>query len=296
MRAESGANGNWTVGALALAFLVLVATPIVNMAPDMVTIALMYAAISQARFLSRQMPSLVCDHVVFCILIFGMACLRSNYLVPAFAVAASLYVALFWARPGIAIVWISLAAILLVVCMSIPWLITTYRISGTPLYPFLGFGNMSHDEVAGFTALSIFVKTSGRILLCYGLAASVLLLLWRAQQLRRELFLGVLTVLLLSLTLLSQMKYTVFGFRYAYVGIVTLPLFLFVRAIPLHLPRSRARSLVSVTAIVFVAAIFHHQVPGTLMRSPMANSTPGWPAVPVCFSRITSMPPPSRAR
>ena len=89
-------NAGVLAASLALALAVVIFAPIINLAPDLPAIALIYAAIRQARRLSRQPAIRLGEHVLFGLLLFALVCLRTSYIVPAFAVAAALYLAMLW--------------------------------------------------------------------------------------------------------------------------------------------------------------------------------------------------------
>ena len=253
-------NTGVLAASLALALAVVVFAPVINLAPDLPAIALIYAAIRQARRLSREPAIRLGDHVLFGLLIFALVCLRISYLVAAFAVAASLYLAMLWTRRDKQVVLAALAAFVVVAVFAVPWMLVLQRIAGTPLYPLLGFGTMTHAEVAGFTAPAILVKNVGRILFCYPLVA---LGLWAVLRTRpatqSESFLCILTPLLLLLSVIAQTKYTIFGWRYGYVAVVPLPLFLFIELLGAPLPRRQYRTLLPACLALFAIALVHNE-------------------------------------
>ena len=278
---EAGVRGDKTLAAsLALGLAIVVFAPTVNLAPDLPAIALFYAAIRQAIRLSDEPAILLKEHVLFGLLVFGLICLRTTYVVPAFAVAASLYLAMLWTRRNARVIVAALAFFGVVAMFALPWMVVLQRIAGTPYYPLLGFGTMTHAEVAGFTTLPILVKTAGRILFCYALA---ILGLWTVLRERptagHKAFLCVLTPLLLALSLLEQTKYTVFGWRYGYVAAVTLPLLLFVELLRIS-PSSRShRSLLGACLVLFAVALVHHEIwhPDTVVNGQIYVRAAGRP-------------------
>ena len=260
--ANAVAPGNTEVlaASLTLALVVVVFAPVINLAPDVPAIALIYAAIRQARRLSREPAIRLGDHVLFGLLIFSLVCLRTSYLVPAFAVAASLYLAMLWTRRHARVVLAALAAFVVVAVFAVPWMVVVQRIAGTPLYPLLGFGTMTHTEVAAFTAPSILAKNVGRILFCYPLAVLGLWAVTRARPApQSETFLCILTPLLLLLSVIAQTKYTIFGWRYGYVAVVPLPLFLFVELLGAPAARRFFRTLLPACLALFAIALVHNE-------------------------------------
>jgi hypothetical protein len=318
-------NTRVLAAALALALAVVVFVPEINLAPDVPAIAMVYAAIRQARRLSflGAVPSGAVslgtvplgtvplgavprgavplgavprgavpqgavppgtvplgavprgavprgavplgEHISFGLLLFGLVCLRTTYLVPAVAVAASLYLALLWSHRDWRVVSGALAAFLVVAVLSVPWMVVLQRIAGTPYYPLLGFGTMSHAEVAAFAAPPILVKNVGRILFCYALAALGLWTVIRARAtarfdtVRLEAFLCLLAPLLLALSLLAQTKYTIFGWRYGYVAVVPLPLYLFVELLGAPAALQWRRTLLPACLALFAIALVHNE-------------------------------------
>jgi hypothetical protein len=245
-------------GCLGLAFAVLLFTPTVNLAPDLPAIALFYAAIRFAWRLAAARDLRAGRHLLFGLLVFGLVCLRSTYLVPAFAVAAALYLTLLWTMRSLHVVLAAALAFAVVVAFAAPWMVVLHRIAGTPYYPLFGFGTMTHAEVGGFTALPILAKTAGRILCCALLGLAALDLLRRRATARPPAFATVFAALLLGLTLLAQTKYTVFGWRYAYVAVATLPLLLFVEACATA-PSRRWRAVLAGALALFLLALQRHQ-------------------------------------
>lgn len=256
------AAGNVRVlaASLALALAIVIFAPVINLAPDVPAIAIFYAAIRQARRLSHEPAIRLGEHVLFGLLLFALVCLRTSYLTPAFAVAASLYLAMLWTHRNLRVAFAALAAFAVVVVFAVPWMVVLQRIAGTPYYPLLGFGTMTHAEVAGFTVLPTLVKNVGRILLCYALVALGLWTVMRGRTAARsEAFLCVFTPLLLLLSLLAQTKYTVFGWRYGYVAVVPLPLFLFVELLAAPAVSWWQRNLLPACLALFAVALVHHE-------------------------------------
>ncbi len=276
---------------LGLGFAVAVFTPVINLAPDLPAIALIYAAIRQARRLSREPTIHPGEHVLFGLLLFALVCLRTSYLVPAFAVAAALYLGMLWTRRNMRVVGAALAAFLVVTVFAVPWMIVLQRIAGTPFYPLLGFGTMSHAEVAGFTALPILLKNVGRILFCYALVALGLWIVIRDRAAAAtEVFLGVFTPLLLALSLLAQTKYTVFGWRYGYVAVVPLPLYLFVEMLGARASRRWFRTLLPACLALFAIALVHNESwhPDTVAFGQVFVSAAGRPYNPYAQTDATA--------
>jgi hypothetical protein len=143
---------------------------------------------------------------------------------------------------------------------ALPWMLVVHRIAGTPLYPLLGFGTMTHTEVAGFTAPTILAKNVGRILFCYPLAALGMWAVTRARPgTQSETFLCLLTPLLLLLSVIAQTKYTIFGWRYGYVAVVPLPLFLFVELLGAPAARRWYRTPLPACLALFAVALVHNE-------------------------------------
>ncbi len=242
-----------------MALAIVLFTPVINLAPDLPAIAVIYAAIRKARRLSREPVIHLGEHVLFGFLLYALVCLRISYIVPAFAVAASLYLAMLWTNRNARVFQAAVAGVLVVALFAPPWMVVLHRIAGTPLYPLLGFGTMTHTEVEGFTAPAILVKNVGRILFCYALVALGLRTIVRAAATETEIFLCIFTPLLLALSVLAQTKYTVFGWRYGYVAVTPLPLFLFVELLAAPAARRWCRTLMPVSLALFAVALVHNE-------------------------------------
>ena len=253
-------NTGILAASLTMALAVVVFAPVINLAPDLPAIAVVYATIRHARRLSRQPAIRLGNHILFGLLIFALVCLRVSYLVPAIAVAASLYLAMLWTSRDPRVVLAALAACLVVAVFAVPWMVALQRIAGTPLYPLLGFGTMSHSEVEGFTAPAILVKNVGRILFCYPLVALGLWAVARTPpETQSETFLCILAPLLLLLSVIAQTKYTIFGWRYGYVAVIPLPLFLFVELLDAPAARRFYRTLLPACLALFAIALVHNE-------------------------------------
>jgi len=221
---------------------------------------LLYAAIREARRIASEWDTRPATHVLIGLLLFALLCLRTTYLVPAFAVAAALYLAMLWKQPRLTVVTAALVALGVVAACAVPWMIVTQRIAGTPFYPLLGFGTMTHEEVAAYTAIPTLLKTGIRILGCYALAGvGVWRIATRHGDARQETFLLLLTPLLLFLILMSETKYTVFGFRYAYVGTITLPLFWFVELLKRPPVPHRPGTGIAVSLALMLLMLVRHE-------------------------------------
>ena len=129
--------------------------------------------------------------------------------------------------------------------------------------------------------LPTLAKNVGRILFCYPLVALGLWAVIRARPAARsEAFLCLFTVLLLVLSLLAQTKYTVFGWRYGYVSVVPLPLFLFVELLGTPAPRWCHRTLLPACLALFAVALVHHETwhPDAVAYGQLYVGTVGQPA------------------
>ena len=255
--AEFRGNGSLAAG-LALTLIVIVFVPTINLAPDLVAIAMLYAAIREGQHLARAEDPRLREHIMFGLLIFAIAALRTNYMIPAAGVAASLYLSMIWAKPAIRTVLVGFAVLALILVCAIPWMIVVYRIAGTPYYPLLGLGTMTDAEVVGFTSLATFVKTTGRMLFCYGIVGFGLWSLFRGRR-QTEPFIIFVAVSLLILGVASQTKYTVYGWRYGFVTVAVVALFFFVETIGLARGLPRLRQLQAIAVALFVFALAHHE-------------------------------------
>ena len=226
------------VPAMMVALVVVVFAPIVNLSPDVLAIAILYSAALMASDMAEAADLAVASHLRLGLLVFALVVLRSTFMAPALAVLLALYGSLLRGGARLKILRPGLAICGLLLVLAAPWMAAVYRIAGTPLYPFLGFGTLTHDEVAAVAAPRVLVRSLVLVGACYALAVGSLIGLGRGGNGRPEterfgarLYFGLLAGVLLVLTGVSQVKYTVFAYRYSYVGLTAVPLLLFVESL-----------------------------------------------------------------
>ena len=215
--------------ALALAFVTVIFSPIANMTPDICAIALLYAILLTGLSVVRKPAIALGDHLLLGLLAFTLVCLRSTYIVSTGAVLAALYLTLLLTRATRLVILAGAAASGLVVLLSLPWMVAADQVVGTPLYPFLGFGSLTHDEVRGFASPLAFLRVLIGMAACYALAVWAWAVGYHQRRITAapdKLFLAAALVLSVAGLAFAELKYTVFGYRYGFVGFVTLPLFL----------------------------------------------------------------------
>lgn len=220
-----------SVLAAALAMLVYAAafTPSVNMTPEVMGMALVYATAELFRRLADgEHPWRRAGLVA--LMVFAATCLKTTLLVPAAGFAAALYAALFIRQPRRQVVAEALAAVLLTLLLMLPWMAVSERTAGTPLFPLFGAGRLSPLEAAGHPSPADFVKAAGRLALLFPLPLWVALGAVR----RKDWFLAVALPLGIVLLVLAQTKFTVAGYRYGYSGAASLFLFSLVRWLDGH--------------------------------------------------------------
>ncbi len=253
---------------LGLALIAVTFVPVVNLTPDICAMALLYAALKMALGLSRAETILQADHLLFGLLLFGLACLRTTYITPAAAVYAALYLTLVIGRKPWPAFKTALLTALFGLVLMVPWMVVCFRIAGTPLYPFLGLGTLSGAEVAGYASRIVLLRSLIVVGACYALAVGSVYWVLASRQARpaTSIFLVAVTTLALAAIGLSQLKLTLYATRYSYVGLTTIPLFLFVESSHYSLPKSALRGVrvALMAAVALFVLVLVRAAPGTV--------------------------------
>ncbi len=260
--------------ALAVAMLIVVFAPVANLTPDICGVALLYAALMLALDMVRAGRTDLAAHLRLALLLFALVCLRSTYIVPAVMLFASLQAALLAGGRLVGLRAVLSAAAILLLCA--PWMLVCYRIAGTPLYPFLGFGTLTHDEVVGRATRHVFLHSVALVFAYYALAAASVLALARSRDvgLAAMVFVIVMAGSMLAVLSVEQLKFTVYAYRYSFVGLVTVPFFLAVETLHHPLPaRPRVlRFAVPALLAVFVLLLVRH--PSDALRASTLAGAP----------------------
>jgi hypothetical protein len=196
-----------------------------NNTPETIGKALLFALLRLAFILCSR-PSSLRRGMTLAFVSFAAVALKSAYLSVAIAVVAAFYVSSAAAEPK----WrlsgeISLAAGFTSILM-VPWMLAAHAVAGTYWYPFLGIGTLRPDEILGVAAPYAYVKDAGRLLLIMSPALPISAAAWTSPALyeRRKLLAG-MALCAAMLTIVSQLKFTVFGYRYGQAGMAAVLLF-----------------------------------------------------------------------
>ena len=201
--------------AAAYIFLFLCAAPNINLSPDFTALAVAYGLFT-LMFIEidrRGRPIPVGVAALIGLYVASLIALKTTYLVPAASLAAAGYLALFsktWKASWLARAGLSLAVM---AALLAPWMLPTYRVGGTLLFPFLGSGYLSKDEF-GVPQLAQILVQERRIILALVFPLSAAALLW-FSPLRWGA--AVLAGLSTFLTVAAAATVSVFAFRYLFV-------------------------------------------------------------------------------
>jgi hypothetical protein len=207
--------------ALAIAWAVLVClvafSPAANMTPEIIGLAILYAAAEICRRLadhSRPIPRTI----LVALVVFAATSLKTTLIVPAACFVTATYATIFLRERRWSIALEAFGAALLALLLMTPWMVLSERAVETPLFPLFGAGRLSPLEAGGHASLPVFVKTAGRI----GLL--LLLPMWVAvgSVRRKEWFLVIAIPLCTVMFALAQAKYSYAAYRYGYSGAAAL--------------------------------------------------------------------------
>jgi len=142
-------------GLLALVFLAAF-SPAMNMTPDMLGMAMVYAFARLCMGLAGA-PFRPARPVLIGLFAFGLVCLKTTYLVPAAAIAGAFYGTLLWRERRVGVVGEALVAGLAALAFALPWALISLREAGTLLFPFTGAGRLSPLQGTDAASLADFI-------------------------------------------------------------------------------------------------------------------------------------------
>jgi hypothetical protein len=202
---------------LTWALFLLATSPNFNLSPDTVAVALTYSLaiilfgspIDKTRLISRG--------VVIGLHVFAIVCLKTTYGLAAAAILLAGYASEI--LRGQAKLVVGEGGIAAVVCalLMIPWMYATYRVAGTPLFPFLGTGDAVATEFSHFADWSVIWKTYLRWAFCLSLPLAIAITILRNSSeasLRRLTWL--VLVIAVGMMACAIPKITIMALRYLF--------------------------------------------------------------------------------
>ena len=210
---------------------VIVWSPLINNTPDTIGKALLYALLRLTLALAASPPTLR-RGAAMALMVVAIVSLKTSYLPTAAAAIAAFYLfAAMQAGPLRLVPEIAVAAAV-AFGLTLPWMIVCEHIAGTPWYPILGLGTLRPEETTGIVAATRFATEAGRLMVLLALPALVAIAAWRSPEwLQQRWLLVFLVVCATALTLLTQLKFSLFGYRYGQMGPATLLLLFLVIAL-----------------------------------------------------------------
>jgi hypothetical protein len=222
---EQGLAGMRLAGMLLIALAFIAFGPLWNNTPDTTGKALLFALYRLAFVLQSRPPS-PRRGAALGFLFFAAVALKTSYLPAAVGGLAAFYVASFATQSPLRVIVEAVATAIAATAVMLPWMLASYATAQTPWYPVLGTGTLSPLEVSGIAAPYMYLTEAGRLLVIVAPALLIALGASRSLALRgQRLFLASLAPCSTALTLASQLKITVFGYRYGLAGVTAVTLF-----------------------------------------------------------------------
>jgi hypothetical protein len=230
--------------AVAVAF-----SPAMNMAPDILGMALIYAFLRFGALLADNSDRRARAALVG-LFVFALVCTKTTFIVPAAAIAGALYATLLLQERSWAVVREGMFAAAVALLLMAPWMLISNAAAGTPLFPMLGVGRLSPLEGSGFASSVDFAKAAGRIalILAFPLWIAVRRRSWPTES--RQLFVRLAIVLGSVLILAAQVKFSVSGYRYGYSAAAALFLFCLVEWLKEPLGRTERRLVIAAAPLL----------------------------------------------
>jgi len=261
--ADTGKRGAGPAAAVLLALAVAVAfAPAMNMSPDIIGMAMLYAMLRLGAWLVATSDRVSRAGLVG-LFVFALICIKTTFLIPAAAVAGSVYATLWVRDRSWRLVAEAAVAGAVALLLMAPWMWISQMQAGTPLFPLLGAGRLSPLEASGFASPTDFVKSAGRLAIILALPLWVAVRRWRTEVEPAQIFVRVAAIACTAVILAAQVKFTVAGYRYGYAPAAAL--FLFCLAEWLKAPperRERRIALAAAPLLVLNVALYAILRPG----------------------------------
>lgn len=236
---------------LLLTLAVIVFSPIINNTPDTTGKALLFALLRLAFDLHSRPLSARRD-AALALMAFALVALKTSYLPETAAIVAAFYISLIGKHRLTILAGRAMTAGAITLVFMLPWMVVSNAIAGTLWYPLLGTGTLSGAETATIVSLRRFLSDGGRVFLVLTPAALAAMdMWWRPEWRNRRFFLAAVVLCSLVLTFLSQLKFTVFGYRYGHAGAAAVMLFF----VPIALQGWPTHSLRVMMSAVLAASI-----------------------------------------
>ncbi len=208
---------------LAWPLFLIAASPSFNLSPDVVAVAL---AVSLATLLFRspiEKTRLISRGVVIGLHVFAIVCLKTTYgLAAAFVLLAGYGSEVLAGNTKLAVGEGSIAAVVCALAM-IPWMYATYKVSGTPLFPFLGTGDAVATEFGHFSDPRTLIRDYLRWALCISFPLALAIAIWRnGTQLSLKRQTLAVVVIAVGLMACVMPKITIMALRYLFPTMVLL--------------------------------------------------------------------------
>jgi hypothetical protein len=222
---EQGVTGLRLALLLLITLAVIVFSPVWNNTPETTGKALLFALLRLSYLLQPQPPSFR-RGAALGLLFFAAVALKTSYLPAAVASLVAFYIASLRYEPVSRLVGEAAVTGAVATALMLPWMAASYATAATLWYPLLGTGTLSPVEVSGIAAPYTYFSEAGRLLVVVAPAILIALAAWFTPELRaRRVFLATLALCSTAFMLISQVKITVFGYRYGHAGMAAVLLF-----------------------------------------------------------------------
>jgi hypothetical protein len=210
---------------LAWALFLVATSPSFNLSPDFVAVALAFSLATILFGSQVEKARLISRGVVVGLHVFAIVCLKTTYgLAAAFILLAGYGSEVFAGRGKLAVGESGVAAVICALLM-IPWMYATYKMSGTPFFPFFGTGDAVATEFGHFADPHVLVKTYLRWAFCVSLPLALAIAIWRnSNQLSLKRYTLLVVVIAVGLMACAIPKITIMAIRYLFPTLVLLNL------------------------------------------------------------------------
>jgi hypothetical protein len=210
---------------LLIGLFVIVFSPIINNTPETLGKALLYALLRIVANSVLDTPSMKRGALI-ALLFCCLALLKTSFLPPAIAIVTTFYGILAYKGMTASLIKEGAFSAILVFFFLSPWMLVSYNIADTLWYPLLGTGSLGDAEVAGLATREQFLRDGGRLAVIMVAPCITAFLAWRYRLWSKlPLVMIIMPLAIALLILVSQAKFTIFGYRYGHMGAATVFLF-----------------------------------------------------------------------
>ena len=229
--------------ALLVALWFIAFSPVINNTPETLGKALLYA-LMRVPTKSYSDPPHLKRGILLSVLLAALVLLKTTYLPAAAAVVAGFYISALVEGPRPLVLLEAVGFAFCTFGFLLPWMAVSHQISNTFWYPILGSGTLDRTEGAEFASLAGFVHNASALAIIMLPAISIGYERWKQDSSCRLVWVSIPVATFVFVTI-TQIKFTIFGYRYGEMGAATL--FLFYTPISLT-AEFRGRRIASVVA------------------------------------------------